>query len=276
MQIEAAAGVVLDTDRGLLGRVLANLVSNAVKYTPQGRVSLQAVALPNGGLQLVVADTGVGMTRESQQAAFTAFVRVGTAEQQQQQTGLGIGLSVVERACALMGMDLAIESSPGQGSRFLLTVPPALVQAGGRQVPDLADAAHLEAPFPPARVLLVEDDDAIRQASVDLWRQWGLDARAVADEEQAQTLLSDAAWDPELLVCGYQLARGQNGLDCMAALRERLQRPLLPAILLTGDLTLEAERIEAVRPTLVAYKPLGPTELRALLMPLLHQGRGHD
>ena len=273
VQIAPARGITLVADRGLLGRVVSNLVSNAVKYTSQGQVRLQAQPQADGGLQLVVTDTGVGMTRESQQLAFTAYVRVGSSEQQQQQAGVGIGLSVVERACELMGMGLAIESAPGQGSRFTLAVPAGLVQSTPQSLPAAPDAAELAAPFPPARVLLVDDDDAIRQASIDLWRQWGLDARAVADEAQAQALLSEAAWEPELLVCGYQLARGHNGLDCMAALRERMQRPLLPAVLLTGDLTLEERRIDAVRPTVVAYKPLHPQDLRALLMPLLHKER---
>src|SRR3954462_15530429 len=108
------------SDRRLLRRLLQNLVSNAIKYTPNGRV-LIGCRLGDGRLRIDVHDTGLGIPQSKQRAVFHEFHRLDQGAKVAR--GLGLGLSIVERIARVLDHDIALQSRSGRGSRFSVEVP---------------------------------------------------------------------------------------------------------------------------------------------------------
>ena len=111
-------------DRGALGRALANLVSNAVKFTHAGRVTVSAAEAPDGGVEIAVADTGCGMPTEFLSRLYEPFQQASTGWARSHE-GNGLGLTITRRLVEGMGGTIAVESAPGQGTRFTVALPAA-------------------------------------------------------------------------------------------------------------------------------------------------------
>ena len=110
------------TDPFYLRRILRNLVANAIRYTADGRVVI-GVRRMGGALRIEVHDTGPGIPEARQEEAFRPFTRLGTRASAAE--GMGLGLAIVERACAMLALPLELRSEVGRGTSFLLTVPVA-------------------------------------------------------------------------------------------------------------------------------------------------------
>ena len=117
--LECPEGLTLESDGAKLARVVTNLLSNAVKYTPDGTVSVRAERLPGGGCAIEVADTGVGIPVEHQQAVFDEYVRLGGVTRE----GTGLGLPIVRRLVDLLDGEVTLESQPGRGTRVRVVIP---------------------------------------------------------------------------------------------------------------------------------------------------------
>ncbi|MGZ8256260.1 MAG: sensor histidine kinase [Gallionella sp.] len=109
------------SDPVLLERVVRNLLSNALRYTSRGEISLRGYVL-DSVLQIEVADTGIGIAAEHLPHIFDEYFQVGNAQRDRQQ-GLGLGLAIVQRLTQLLGCPLQVESKLGKGSLFMLQVP---------------------------------------------------------------------------------------------------------------------------------------------------------
>jgi signal transduction histidine kinase len=126
----AAQGWQVRSDRSRLGRVLANLLVNAIRYTPHGRVTFRAtwrVEASRRRLALSVADTGPGISQEEQESIFQPFER-GRAGKESDSGGSGLGLAVVDRLVEELGLSLEVYSEYGHGSTFHLLVPDLLLR----------------------------------------------------------------------------------------------------------------------------------------------------
>src|SRR6185437_1748105 len=126
----------------LLRRLLQNLVSNAIKYTPEGRV-LVGCRLRNGRLSINVYDTGLGIPQSKQRAIFREFHRLDQGAKVAR--GLGLGLSIVERIARVLDHRIMVESKAGRGSHFSITVPlaPALPVGAKPRTPQRVDMSRL-------------------------------------------------------------------------------------------------------------------------------------
>jgi signal transduction histidine kinase/CheY-like chemotaxis protein len=150
----------VSADRGRLRQVLYNLLSNAIKFTPDGgSVSVEA-AQSDGWVQLAVVDNGVGIAPEDQHRVFEEFSQVGDAEARQ--AGTGLGLALTRRLVEAHGGRIDLESTPGEGSRFTVTLPASRPRSAAT-----APATAAPPPMPATRqageILLIEDDpSAIR------------------------------------------------------------------------------------------------------------------
>ena len=111
----------IDTDRSKLRQTLMNLLSNAAKFTPQGEIRLSAAAAPSG-IEIVVTDTGVGMNADQQSVIFEDFRQV-EGSTTRPFGGMGLGLTLVQRFCDLLGGTIAVESAPAKGTRVSLYLP---------------------------------------------------------------------------------------------------------------------------------------------------------
>jgi signal transduction histidine kinase len=116
-----AARIKVTTDPWKMRRIVQNLLANAVRYTPRGRVTLSAVVV-SGGVRISVRDTGIGVASTERDAIFRRYYRTAAARRMER-LGSGIGLATVTRLCALLGATIDLQSEVGVGSDFTVTVP---------------------------------------------------------------------------------------------------------------------------------------------------------
>ena len=121
MVCHADENISVDGDMRLIQRMLANLLDNAIKYTPpDGRVEVSIHADGNQGVQIVVADTGIGISRADLPHVFERFYR---CDPSRSQSGTGLGLSFARTVARAHGGDISVKSTPDQGSTFTVTLP---------------------------------------------------------------------------------------------------------------------------------------------------------
>ena len=263
------------SDPALLERVLTNLLTNAIRYTAQGGVLITA-RKRFGLIEVRVLDTGVGIAADQLPHVFREFYRVSgvSGHAAGGDPGLGLGLAIVKRLTDLLGHRLDVRSQPGRGSVFTLWLP----QASAAEAEGL-HAAH-GAPEPSAAgellegrcVLIIDDDDAVREAVRGQLQQWGMKVLLAADEAAAFAAFEQSA-PPHAVLCDLRLAEGLSGLDLTQRL---LQRYPVPAAIVTGETT--AEHIQAVREAGLALltKPVRPARLRAQLEAMLGAAAAGD
>jgi signal transduction histidine kinase/CheY-like chemotaxis protein len=245
------------SDEAMLARVLDNLVSNALRYTRQGGVLVTARQRPEA-VVFEVRDTGVGIAADRLDEIFEEFVQLHNPERDRAK-GLGLGLSIVRRTAQLLGHRIEVESMPGRGSVFRLTVPRA---APPRPVA-IAPPAPAEIELDGLAVLVIDDEAPIRLALAELLQAWGCDCAAAADADAALALLARWPHAPDAIVCDYRFAHG-NGVDLVARLRGALGANV-PALIVTGDISAE-RLIDIARSELpVMHKPVNPGRLREWL-----------
>ena len=243
-------------DRHLLRRILFNLVSNAIKYTDTGAVSILVAA--DGALaRLTVQDTGPGIPPDKLDDVFRDDVRLNPLKAAE---GLGIGLSIVRRAAELLGHPLSLRSEPGQGTAVSLSLPVSAAPRGDMppRTPEAAGAST------GALIAVMEDDVDVRDAMTALLAPWGYRVVAGADASSLLATRGEQALVPALVITDLHLD-GSNGLTEVERLRQALQAPTLPALLVTGDLDETVTRQAAQARVFVAHKPLPPDKLAGLI-----------
>lgn len=153
LELDAALPAVVRVDRQRLTQILDNLLGNAIKFTRQGRVILSAEATPDPLapermiLRLTVADTGPGITAADQERIFAEFVQAMLVPSQDTPRGTGLGLAICRRLAVLMGGAIGLDSAPGEGSRFTLSIPVTLASsASGPLKPGRGTARARRAP----------------------------------------------------------------------------------------------------------------------------------
>ncbi len=250
------------TDPLLLERILLNLLSNAVRYTERGRVLVGGRARADT-VELIVADTGVGIEAQHLPHVFDEFYRArpGAAD-----AGLGLGLAIVHRLARLLGHDLQLASRPGRGTTVRLRLPrvPAAVAtaAAHADAPGHALAGAAAAGLRGLRVLVADDDAAARDALCGLLARWACEVRAAGGAAEALAAARD--WRPDVLVCDLDLQGGPDGVALWQAMRGLWPEPPRCAFV-TGasDPGLLARARATGQPLLV--KPAGPSKVRAVL-----------
>lgn len=245
-------------DPTLTELILRNLIANAIRYTPTGGV-LVACRRRRFHVSVEVWDTGIGIPVTQHRAIFREFHQLGNPERDQRK-GLGLGLAIVEGLARTMQTSVTLQSVPNRGSVFRLRLP-------------LAWAAPEESVLPGAamrldglRVLVIDDDPAIREAMAGLLTVWDCPNRTAETEEEALALLAD--FTPDLLLADYRLRGHRTGLEAIAAIRARMGRDL-PAIVITGDTAADRLRNVHAGGTTLLHKPVVPGKLHAAIGDLL-------
>lgn len=265
-----ASQVWLRSDPILLGRILQNLVSNAVRHTRAGGV---VVGCRRRGdkVRIEVWDSGPGIPAEQREMIFDEFVRLQPNDSGRQR-GLGLGLAIVQRLCGLLRHQISVESIVGKGSRFSLSVPvgtPSDTTAG--QPGTTAPVAGPSPSFDGQRVAVIDDDPRVLESIGGLLRTWGCTATTAASTPEALALLAQDGQPPTLIIADYSLSGGANGVDAIRAVRARFGAEI-PAFLISADATsarigeLRAAGLQLLR------KPASPVMLRALMLSALGTG----
>jgi Na+/proline symporter/signal transduction histidine kinase/CheY-like chemotaxis protein len=248
---------VVRADRRLLRRLVQNLVSNAIKYTPQGRV-LVGCRRQNGMLRINVYDTGVGIPQGKQRDIFQEFHRLD--EGAKFARGLGLGLSIVERIARVLGGEVEVTSSVGRGSHFAVTVPlssAAPIELPARDEPRL-DPGQLVG----IAALCIDNEPSVLDGMETLLHGWGCEVIKAPDLDTAIAAIEESSLMPNGLLVDYHLDHG-NGIDAIAALRRRCGE--VPAILITADRSPAVRERARAGGIQLLHKPIKPAALRALL-----------
>jgi CheY-like chemotaxis protein len=252
------------SDPVLLHRVLLNLLSNALQHTQSGSVLLACrQAAEPGYVRIEVRDSGIGIAPKHLQKVFEEFYQVENP-QRDRSKGLGLGLSIVERSCKLLGHRIALRSALGCGSTFTLLVPVAQAELTAPPQADLPDTASAAvSDIAGMRVLLIEDDELGRAALKGLLQSWGCQ---VTQASTTQTAL--AQWNPDLLpafiVSDYRLLDTQNGVDAVRQLRALAGRAI-PACVISGDTDAGVKQRVGDAGLALLQKPVQPAKLRSVL-----------
>ncbi len=248
-------GLVVRSDPILLETILRNLLSNALRYTASGKVDIDCVR-DGGKVHVRVSDTGRGIAPEHHRAIFREFYQLGNPERDRTK-GLGLGLAIVDRLTRLLDHRIDVSSALGRGSTFALTLPAgAPIDADApERAPDTvaADVAR--------RVLVIDDEAAVREAMSVLLEDWGYDVTAAGSLDDALAQLESA---PDVIVADYRLQEDQTGAAAIRALQQQFGADI-PALIVTGDTA--PERIAQAQDSGFAllHKPVPPAKLRAFL-----------
>ncbi|MBV8509431.1 MAG: hybrid sensor histidine kinase/response regulator, partial [Xanthobacteraceae bacterium] len=252
------SSLTVRSDRRLLRRLLANLISNAIKYTPRGRV-LVGCRRRGPRLRLDVYDTGIGIPKSKRQTIFAEFKRLD--EGAQVARGLGLGLSIVERIARVLDHKIELTSEVGRGSHFAVRVPLAPAVAAERTIPRAPVRAALK--LAGLHVICIDNEPKILDGMEALLVGWGCRVSKASDLPHALDVLSSVQIPPAAALVDYHLDNG-NGLDVIAALRARFGADL-PAILITADRDAQVRAAARAVGVSVLHKPLKPAALRASL-----------
>jgi signal transduction histidine kinase len=237
MRRRSGARLIVRSDRHLLGRVLMNLVSNAIKYKDEQKgdaaaVLVGAIAFPNR-VRIEVVDNGVGIPRAQWGNIFKPFTQLNNPERDREK-GIGLGLSIVSQILALLaGHRLDMNSVEGKGTRFSVEVPrlddPAAAVQAASTNPSSA-SLNLAGLY----VLYVEDDALVRKSTALLFDNHGVLHEDVASVSELEERLPTLERMPDLIVTDYRLPDGRTAEEVLKAVWKEYETAL-PAIVLTGE-----------------------------------------
>ena len=248
----------VESDRLMLRRLLQNLISNAIKYTPHGRV-LIGCRRHGTALQICVYDTGVGVPILKRGEIFKEFHRLEQGARIAR--GLGLGLSIVERLARVLNHGIALDATVGGGSFFSVTVPVAKTITFTSAVTSATPLS--KAPMSGTLIVCIENDPAILDGMKTLLTAWDAKVIAVSDPEAAIAAIEAAGERVTGLLVDYHLDRG-NGVAAIRDIRHRFGESI-PAILITADRSPNVRLAAGQEKIAVLNKPVKPASLRALL-----------
>jgi len=250
------------SDRVLLGRMLNNLLENAVRYTQFGHVLIECEPVEQR-LLIRIEDTGVGIVKQDLSRIWHEFEQLQNPGRDRRQ-GLGLGLSIVRRLASLLDHPIEVSSEPGKGSSFVVSVPlesgnvPSALPTPGRPAEHSSKAGRL--------VVVVDDDPLLLEGLRLTLEEYAWDVIAAIDCASAIQSLPSAGQRPDLIIADYRLRDGEVGSEAIRVIRERVGHRV-PAIILTGELTSlgcevdqpmeDARRLGAA----IYRKPIRSTEL---------------
>lgn len=246
------------SDPQLLRRVLQNYLSNAIRYTPKGRILL-GCRRRGRTLRIFVCDTGVGIPEEKQAEVFLEFQRL-EAGAQRTDRGLGLGLAIVERIAGLLGHEISLKSRVEHGTSIGIDVPIVPKPAAERLTPRAAPLRVQDAGR--QLILCIDNETAIQQGLAAVLGQWGHRVVTAHDASAALTALDGQV--PDLVLADYHLDGTLTGIAALDELRAAWGR-LPDALIVTADRSAEVLEEAERRDCQVLYKPVKPASLRRFL-----------
>lgn len=268
---------VVESNPGMLERIVRNLLSNAIRYTNQGGVLL-ACRLRGNKVRVEVWDSGRGIDSDQLNTIFKQFVQLENVSEESRQ-GVGLGLSIVKRLSDLLEHQLSVRSRPGRGTVFRVEIPLYIDSKfhDTRPVsnfPELPTMPPLEPSLPlqhnkSINIMLVDDDDEIRvaiQGLLEIWEMKVTSLSSVADINSYFNFSGSKSNTTrfDVIVSDFQLQNNETGLEAIALIRHYTQEQT-PALIVTGandDKIFEQIKSSGFQ---CLKKPVKPAKLRALI-----------
>jgi len=257
------SNLIVHCDRVLLERILVNLVSNALRYTRQGSVSLAATA-DDQEVVISVKDTGPGIPERERAAIFDEYYQMETPDGTRT-AGLGLGLSIVHRLSQLLDVGLSVDSNGDGGTRFelrlargsMLELPVVQPSAGCR------DAIR----FDGLTALVIDDDRDVREGMHLLLEEHSCRVMTAESAGEARAAIVAEETIPDLIIADYRLRDDLTGAEAIVEVREEVNEDI-PALIVTGDTSPTRLREASASGFRLLNKPVVPDELFAAISEL--------
>lgn len=261
------SSALVRSDIQLLARILRNLLSNAIRYTPSGRVLL-GCRRHRQSLSIEVWDSGIGIAEDKLKEIFQEFKR-GDSQRPKQDRGLGLGLAIVDKIAGMLGHRIQVRSRLGHGSRFSIEVP--LAKRAPRARVESSTPEMLVERLRGSRVWVLDNDAAICAGMRTLLEGWGCQVVTALSEEDLARQVDNYHADADLLIADYHLDNGHNGVDAVASINAR-RGTALPALMITANYSNELrQQMRELGHTLM-HKPVRPMKLKAAMNHLIERG----
>lgn len=255
--IKADNNIVL-ADAILLEQVLNNLLSNAIRYTDSGNITLSTQS-DSEQIEISVKDTGMGIASAYTEAIFLEFYQLHNPERDQNK-GLGLGLSIVKRLCALQNWPLSLDSELGVGSCFSFKVP-----KGDSELIQVAETVDMNKNLGVIDVIVIDDHEGIRFSLSTILSNWGCKVRSFESADNAcEAIKKLPTWKPNLIISDYRLRNNMTGIEAIDKVKTTLNHPI-EAIVISGD-TAPEEIIKIEKSGFIVFhKPIKPAKLRVII-----------
>lgn len=254
---------VIFSDTRLLRRIIQNFLSNAIRYTRQGRVLL-GCRRSRSALRIEVWDTGPGIPSEKLDEIFEEFRRLDHPASGHDR-GIGLGLAIVRRIAKTLNISVGVRSTPGRGSVFYVSVPYGSRTATAPRAPA---RSTLEQRLSKALIVVIDNEESILAGMEALLRGWNCRVCLARSGEEAMARLPTLASLPDLVIADYHLSEGALGVAEVARI-SRACGTAIPGIIITANRTKEVQAIAQQHGYRLLNKPVKPAQLRSLMMQLL-------
>jgi PAS domain S-box-containing protein len=232
-ELDGLAGLYLATDRNKLKQILANLLSNALRYTDKGHIRLFGERSEDE-IRIRVEDTGVGIHADDHARIFDEFATLGQGRLNKGE-GTGLGLAICRRLASLLEGEIRLESTPGRGSTFTIALPSTVIVDGHE---DAREPSVLLTPES-GPILIAEDHEPSRRALARVLQRIGYTVLEAGDGRQAVELARSGK--PFIVLMDVNMP-GMDGIEATRALRADPKTRDLPIFALTGDVTVVNRR----------------------------------
>lgn len=253
----ASCPAVVRSDPNLLAEVVTNLVSNAIRYTDKGEVRMDCVER-DGQCQLEVSDTGIGIEADQLDAIFREFHQCKSPGGSKE--GFGLGLAIVRRLTDLLDHRIEVDSDPGKGSRFTITLP--VVADGATTGTDDEDTDEELSEQASGLVILIEDDVNVADAWGLLLEAEGYRVATAASATETVALLNHLDDQPVLLISDFHLLDGSTGVEAVSLIRD-FYGSEIPAFIVSGDTSKVVKDARLLDNCTLMSKPVDTARLLA-------------
>ncbi len=245
------------SDPNLLTEIIQNFVGNAIRYTDKGKVTLSFIER-DGQCCLQVEDTGIGIDPDQQEAIFKEFHQIKSPGGRKE--GFGLGLAIVKRLADLLGHQISVDSEPGRGSCFAISMP--VVMAAGNHTED-PKVSHVVAPESASGlIVLIEDDVNVANAWGLLLESEGYGVATAASASEARALINHLDEEPALIVSDFHLLDGSTGVEAVTDIRKHYGSNI-PAFIVSGDTSKVVKDARHVDNSTLMSKPVNTARLLA-------------
>ena len=251
---------VVRSDPALLTRVIENLVTNAVRYTQQGSVTIDCQR-GDSAARIAVSDTGIGMPEEMLEKIFDEYFQLDNSVRDRQK-GLGLGLSIVKHIAGILNHPLDVSSEEGRGSTFTIDVPLGETDKMCLNSAQSVNAESQRGHVLTAIVLLIDDDPVVVDAVSMLLGSTGVKVHSALNGDNALDIVASGV-RPDIIVSDYRLP-GYNGVEVVRRVREATASDL-PVILMTGDTSTSEIESAGLEKCTVLRKPVDTDRLITLI-----------
>ena len=248
---------VVRSDPNLLGEVVQNLVSNAIRYTEKGKVAVRC-SERDGRCVIEVEDTGIGISKDQQEAIFLEFHQVKSPGGSKE--GFGLGLAIVRRLADLLRHDIGVESELGKGSLFTVSMP--VVSPVDEQDVDDEHGHVVSAEAASGLIILIEDDVNVANAWGMLLEAEGYRVATAASATEARAVINHLDEAPSLIVSDFHLLDGSTGVEAVTDIRDHYGLNI-PAFIVTGDTSKIVKDAQPVGNSTLMNKPVNTGRLLA-------------